>query len=1100
MNDFAELRLEVFYAGTTSVLRDFILPVLGEAESYDRLSAYFSVDSLLSIAQGVENLWRRSGRMRLVIGIHDVPQGLIDAHIQSEAGDQQELLAIQTRLLKEVSSLVDELEKDRIAALAWMMKTGLLEVRVARPKSARATHIFHSKRLIFRDGHDNVISATGSPNETRPGQEGNYEDVTVHTSWGADPRYTAKHVEHFEEIWQDRTPDLIVSELTPDFVDLLLTASQRSHSIPPPLLGATQGAAPLLEAIRAAPHLGHLTYKNAILFPHQERALKDGLNRDAIRLMLADEVGLGKTLEAGALVNHAVRFTGVQSVCILAPASLLRQFQDELWTFFDLEFFIWNSTAKSFVGPGGEVYGTTRFRSPLARGGPRFVIVSSQFARGTKDKGSFLSGGDNLPDMLVVDEAHAARVRPDQDSVNPTRLWRALDSVAGRIKHLVLMTATPLQVHPLEFHGLLQLLGLTDEWNNRKSYLRSLEFLAGQVESPSLQDASLMARLLSEALVSGGGQESELDSGDVAFLNQVSRALGSDSVKGAILTKQRWAAALKLLAELHPAHRLVVRNTRRGLERLGYKFPERQFEAPDLVLGKELMQFFSKLEDYLDRNYGDVEEAANPTFAHSRGFAKSGYQQRLASSLFAASESLNRRLLKIETLVNGNPVSKIDEELLLDADDDETEALLTGDSNPSVNPQVALAMQAAAIIEQGHIRGLLNHLNAIPEGILGGDPKFVAAGYSIASNIQTDKILVFSRFTDTLDGFIRYMGENFGSVLNHGFALYTGAAAWIQVDGTRFESSKEGIRRSLDRGQIRLVICSDAASEGLNLQAARSLINLDVPWNPARLEQRIGRIARLGQAADTVAITNLWYPDSIEAKMYRRLLERKELYELAVGEFPDIFGSAIKNHARVQGLTSFTDVDVQAISELEDAREQVQSRALARVWDISRQVQSDSDNILGELAAFLQTVNLAGRMDVPATFGNIPLDRIPIAESIESASASTSVPLFKVAVDRLTWGFVVRGSDGWKLIKDSSLCKVLMSVLGYSTLNAGDCLFSEEDESSFLNRLENELPDSFPGPRALESRFPRLLGLGTWSSRATGGFVLERIGSVNWSA
>ena len=85
---------------------------------------------------------------------------------------------------------------------------------------------------------------------------------------------------------------------------------------------------------------------------------------------------------------------------------------------------------------------------------------------------------------------------------------------------------------------------------------------------------------------------------------------------------------------------------------------------------------------------------------------------------------------------------------------------------------------------------------------------------------------------------------------------------------------------------VSVVFCSDAASEGLNLQAARVIINIDVPWNPARLEQRIGRIARLGQRADTVKIYNLWYPDSVESKIYTRLLQRKDLYDLAVGEYP----------------------------------------------------------------------------------------------------------------------------------------------------------------------------------------------------------------------
>lgn len=1088
----------MFYAGTNKVLREFLLPVLEKSHSYDRLTGFFSVDSLLSISQGIEHIWHKNGQMRLVIGIHDVPREILEAHVKNASGESSEVEAIQTRLLKEVASLTDEMERDRIAAVAWMMKSGLLEVKVAQPNSVKPTHIFHSKNFIFRDQDNNAITATGSPNETRPGHEGNYEEVTVHTSWGADPRYAAKHIEHFDEIWGNRALDLNVYELTDEFVDLLLTAAQRSRTVPPIMFQQKSVGSALLDAIKEAPYLGHLSYKTAILYPHQERALRDGVNRDAIRLMLADEVGLGKTLEAGAIINHAVRFTGVSNICVLAPASLLRQFQEELYSFFGLDFFIWDSGSKTFVDIAGQVYRGKRYSSPMAADRPDFVIISAQLARGTKANSSIFTGAAKLPEMLVVDEAHAARVHPDQATVRPTRLWHTLNEVAHKIKHLVLMTATPLQVHPLEFHGLLQLLGLPPEWNDRKNYLRSLDLLAGQIERPNLQDATLMAKLLAEARQLGGDYETALTDSEREVLDEVTRSAQTQSAKAGIVAMRNWQVSVKLLAALHPAHGLVVRNTRRGLEKLGYKFPERLFEAPDLVIGSDLRQFFTKLEDYLDRNYGDVEEAANPNFVNSRGFAKSNYQQRLASSLYAAKESLERRVLKIDAYVAGNPIVEVDSELLLDADDDEAEFILGGETQAPVNLQQAMAVKAAAIVEQGHIRGLLAHLNAIPEGILAGDPKFVAAGETIANSIGTDKILIFSRFTDTLDGFIDFMSENYPSVLDEGFALYTGGSAWKQVGGTRTVSSKTDIRRSLDRGEIRLVICSDAASEGLNLQAARSLINLDVPWNPARLEQRIGRVARLGQVAETVSITNLWYPESVEAKMYRRLLERKDLYELAVGEFPDIFGAAIKNHAKVSGASALSDIDLQSISALEEARQQVQSKALARVWDTTIQTQSTTNSVLGELKEFIDSVGVSVQVGFEPTFGNIPIELIPHATSDQQTSTGKQVVLFKIVAHEQTWGFAILEDSKWYLLKEASTSKILTSVLGYTALGIQDCLATQYDESSFLATLETVIPSMFPGPMSGQINFSQFAPLGTWSSRASGGFSLEKIGTTKW--
>ena len=89
------------------------------------------------------------------------------------------------------------------------------------------------------------------------------------------------------------------------------------------------------------------------------------------------------------------------------------------------------------------------------------------------------------------------------------------------------------------------------------------------------------------------------------------------------------------------------------------------------------------------------------------------------------------------------------------------------------------------------------------------------------------------------------------------------------------------------------MFCSSAANEGLNLQAASVMINVDVPWVPSELEQRIGRIARLGQKKPIVTVHNLWYPGSIEAEIYRRLISRQKDMWFAIGTFPEQIGDGI---------------------------------------------------------------------------------------------------------------------------------------------------------------------------------------------------------------
>ena len=96
--------------------------------------------------------------------------------------------------------------------------------------------------------------------------------------------------------------------------------------------------------------------------------------------------------------------------------------------------------------------------------------------------------------------------------------------------------------------------------------------------------------------------------------------------------------------------------------------------------------------------------------------------------------------------------------------------------------------------------------------------------------------------------------------------MYSGNQIWYSLDGEKFKCKKEDIIQGLNNNLINILLCTEAASEGLNLQQARTLINIDVPWTPSVLEQRIGRIARLGQKADEVEIYLIWYQKAMSKK------------------------------------------------------------------------------------------------------------------------------------------------------------------------------------------------------------------------------------------
>lgn len=963
MPTLRELEVDLVYEGPGSeILRKFVSPVLETAVQYDRLTGYFSIEALMAVAQGIEGLWRRGGRMRLVLGAHQVPKSLIEATLLKGDWADVVVAALRERLLAQASTLKDEALRDRVATVAWMMREGLLDVRVAAPLDRErmrvAAGIFHTKLLLFKDSRDDWVSAVGSPNETVLGFSVNYEHLTVHRSWLAGQgEYVEAHRRRFSEIWEGSDPNLSVRELDEDFARELLERLGRAPERPQPgksFAGKSIGAE-VLRVIRESPAYAPLNLGKMVPFAHQERVFIDALSRWPVRVILADEVGLGKTLEAGMLISHLIRFGTVRRVAVLAPAGLTRQWQEELYNHFGLDFWVLDSQTRTFQTLRGDVKSATMGDCPLGEGTPDLVIVSAQLARGRRGKKGLLLGNDWRPDLVLLDEAHACRVRPDLNGKpRPTRLYRMMKELAPRVPHLVLMTATPVQMHVQEYHSLLGLLGLPGRWGDLEMYERGLGLMAGSADQLDLRSCQFILDAVAESRASYR-LNSELPAQLRGSIEGVRSGTNlTERSTHYIKAHSHRSALLDAFVANHPAQLLTIRNTRAVLQRFGYSFPERDFLAPALSPNKEIREFYGQVEAYLRDVYGKVEEALYPDRPIRMGFAKTSYYQRLASSLNSARITLRRRHSTVSAVLQGNNEADSVDRFYCGNEDDQTELPFDeGRRTEGRDASQREALKRAAQIERGYLEDLLGLLDRIQSLEGESDPKIAYAVDFIGEHLADEKILVFSRFTDTLQGCIDAFLKRFPPDVLPGHALYTGQETWICEDGIRTPAGKTAIRKALEDGRIRVVFCSDAASEGLNLQAARVLINIDVPWNPARLEQRIGRVARLGQVAKQVLIVNLWYPDSIEARMYTRLIQRRELYELAVGSAPDIVADSIEEEISGRLGAPVRVVGRDALEGLQGIRDQSQVKALTKVWELGREPVSGSEAMRQELAAIL---------------------------------------------------------------------------------------------------------------------------------------------------
>lgn len=908
-----DLGLRPFYdAPGVELARGVLLPCLGVACRYDRVSAYFNLASLVSIGEGLDRLRLNGGRMRLLMGAHDANGEVADAAVY--AGSEQLVSVLRSRILNGVSTLRDELARDRVEAVAWMMADGLLEIRLVAPRQFEGgTGIFHGKRLIFQDGTGDVITATGSVNETGAGLGGNFEELTVHSSWAA-AEYTRPHVSSFEKVWAGEDQRLTTNKLDADFAHGLLAAlgSGRSDQRRP-----ARRSPSVVKVLSGSPFLGALNSSRAPLYPHQERVLKAVCSRWPIRAVLADEVGLGKTYEAGAVVSFALRHAGVRRVVVLAPPTLLRQWQDEFCGGFGLDFWRYDSSSRRYISP--DDHQVRAPSGPFSGAYPELTIVSRDLARGTRRAGHAFQDADIVPDLLVLDEAHAVRKRRSSTEARPSLVGRMMQDLLKRVPHALFLTATPLQVAASELFDALELLGVPESFDEA-AYSRSLELLsAGSSSIPELMDAASCVDLVG-SFVSGYGVRRG------GLLPGVSRLVAKDkepvsNFQRAQAAQKAWEPLQHTLLRVHPAAQLCVRTTRETLSRVGYKFPSRVFKSVDCSPTPEVEKALGDVHQYLERNLGLVEAALYPNRQSAVGFVRSTYHQRAASSLAAIHASLERRLDRLRTLQGS--AQQVDEFVEEDAlDDGSPPGIVAGEAVDE------LAVAHACAIEVVDIEALVATLERLEPDLRRVDPKLDEALRAIQGLHQAGRsVLVFSRYTDTVEALIARYVDELGQGVS--YASYTGEGGLVYIAGTRTIGDKSIVTDALSHGVVDVVFCSDAASEGLNLQSASAIINVDVPWNPARLEQRIGRVARLGQRAESVDIFNLWYSRSVEAKIYQRVLSRKDLMDLALGAFPEIVGSAIRN-AVTGGSPGVADRDV--IEELNEMRNGIELAALTRMW------------------------------------------------------------------------------------------------------------------------------------------------------------------------
>jgi hypothetical protein len=257
------------------------------------------------------------------------------------------------------------------------------------------------------------------------------------------------------------------------------------------------------------------------------------------------------------------------------------------------------------------------------------------------------------------------------------------------------------------------------------------------------------------------------------------------------------------------------------------------------------------------------------------GFLMTLYRKRLTSSFYSIKSSLQRRLDFLLTQ-QGSVFSNDD---LADLDDAD-ETVITGMESylqtikEEIDPQ-----------EIQYLEDLLQQFDNTGE-----DTKLSQFIKILRQElIERETAIAFTQYTDTMDYLRDTLRELYGSQI----ACYSGRGGELYLQGKWHIVPKEEIKRLFRQDEIKILLCTESASEGLNLQNCGVLINYDMPWNPMRVEQRIGRIDRIGQRYPTVRIHNFYYDGTVEAKVYRKLRDSEALLRSAdrINAFATVVGN-----------------------------------------------------------------------------------------------------------------------------------------------------------------------------------------------------------------
>lgn len=605
--------------------------------------------------------------------------------------------------------------------------------------------------------------------------------------------------------------------------------------------GPIEGFRKLVTSRRLASPLSDTVYSfrsaRIEFYPYQFRPLLKFLKAPRGRLLIADEVGLGKTIEAGLILIELAARGLLDRVLIVCPSALCTKWQVEMEERFNEEF---------------QIADAARIRQELDRlhrkggQGALRMICSIQTLR----RREFHELMENLLpsfDLTIVDEAHHMR--------NPGTLTHAIGRIlSDRSEGLLLLTATPIHIGAENLHALLRVLD-SDVFEDRWAFERILDSNRAVVEAVRELGRSFRPDL---AAVQKRLRRVEATSERDRFLQNPLYADLLHKLETSSPDRRDQVVEIQAsLQELAPLSSVLTRTRKRQVHTTVARRAA-MVRSPDF--SPEEMEFYERITEICRAHYRRSD--GNP----AGEFGVITRQRQMASSIPAMIQHCLRQCASAAPdMDEGLEVDEFDD--FFDGFDDQVprRSLL---EDPDFRSALEWGRQAIRKDTK------LTELVALLKQLGRSDPDA--------------KVIVFTYFKGTL----RHICEGLDRA---GIpAVFVSGDVRSTPSNPETDDRRRVLERFRDDPAIRVLVSTEVGGEGLDLQFARVIVNFDLPWNPMIVEQRIGRLDRIGQKAERITIVNFSIPGTIETRILDRLYSRIRIFEESIGDLESILGTQIR--------------------------------------------------------------------------------------------------------------------------------------------------------------------------------------------------------------